>query len=254
MNLTDIRYSNPVLKEYILRIDFQDSIKDLIESIPAEVVAYVKSKGYNIINVKPMHEETVRLNKDEIVRNKMPYQDWQFHNGKDNSLIVNHKCLIHSVSTYSSFEDHYNEIIGLWDIISDHYSLEFIKRIGLRYINIIDQPMEYAEVKNFIKKAYIPVMHDLSFSHDVTKMMNVFEIKILCDCILRLNYGFFNQDHPSVIRKYDYIADMDCFYNGLLEINYIKNYLRKFHESIQNIFEDMITPKLRKEMRNGNKA
>lgn len=65
------------------------------------------------------------------------------------------------------------------------------------------------------------------------------------DIMLRFQYGMYNPDFPSPIRKKLFILDYDAFYDGLQDIEDIKANIDIFHERIEALFENNIKDELR---------
>lgn len=65
---------------------------------------------------------------------------------------------------------------------------------------------------------------------------------------LRLQYGIFNPDYPSVVKRKEFILDIDASAPGLTSLEQLVDQLGVLHEHIEEAFEGAIGEKLRKVM------
>lgn len=57
-----------------------------------------------------------------------------------------------------------------------------------------------------------------------------------------------NPDYPSIIRKKSFILDFDAYLSGEQEISKMPDQVNKYHEKIEQLFENSIKNDLREKM------
>jgi len=129
-----------------------------------------------------------------------------------------------------------------------------VKRFGLRYIDHItfneDNIFEWSEyLHNSLLAAF-------SIPHEEKQIVRAFSNFTVSDedMTLQFQYGMHNPDFPAPIKKKLFVLDSDAYTEGLLELDDIKAKIEKFHEAIGNLFEQVITDRLREKMGVINKA
>ena len=68
------------------------------------------------------------------------------------------------------------------------------------------------------------------------------------DMYLRFQYGMHNPDYPGVIKRKIFTLDYDAHCNQTIERGAIPQFLNRFHDCINESFENVITDNLRKKM------
>lgn len=123
-----------------------------------------------------------------------------------------------------------------------------VKRLGLRYVNVISapgkNPLEWSGIVNpklssmlgFVKggNRISRAMGNMEFNFDGTG--------------LRLQYGVLNPDYPAVVKRKEFVLDMDAFSPGLASFQQIMDEIKALHEHIEAVFESAIGDRLRRAM------
>ena len=82
--------------------------------------------------------------------------------------------------------------------------------------------------------------------------MTVLEYAILDkDLSVRLQYGYYNPDYPAIMKREDFIIDIDSYSTGIIYREDIEQFINDMHCEDQKCFETMITEELRKNMNAG---
>lgn len=245
MSYTEKQYAKPIINEYICRLDFTNNIEWTDNDIPQHLSNEAKKIGYGVVNVIPKNEDTIQFEQKRVKRDRKQFNEWQFIGDYGNKFIISKSSIVHSVKKYASYPQHRDEMMDLLKMLAEKIKNMAIKRIGMRYINIIDTLSSYQNLSSFFNSDYIPTMPACSLGFNPVKLMNNAEFKTAEDYYLRLVYGFFNPDHPSVIRKHDYVFDIDCYYNSIISPKEVFTIIESFHDNIQHVFETAITDQLR---------
>jgi uncharacterized protein (TIGR04255 family) len=235
-NYEDIVYKQNPIKEVIIRIDFSNSIESFKENIPKKVFEEIKTK-FPIAEVRENYINHVVIDKTEITKNKELLKEWVFHSN-NNKLILNKNVLILSIIDYKTSKSLLKDFSVPWQAIRELINDQYIKRIGIRYINHIEAENN-DQLKEFIIESIIPFELDTAFKFNPIKLSNSYEIKIE-DSKLRFNYGLLNPNYPSPITNTIFVLDFDCFYDGLLEIDEVIEKIKTYHSYIQDLFEKSI--------------
>jgi len=248
VNYKEKQYAKPIIHEYICRIDFMNNIDWTEPEIPQHLSQKARRIGYGVVNVVPKNEETIQFGPKNISRDKKQYNEWQFMGDFGNKFIISRSSIIHSVKKYANYSQHRDEMLGLLSMLAELIKNMTIKRIGMRYTNIIDTLGRFEDLSDLFQRDYVPTIPTCSLGNKPVKLINNAELKTPEDYYLRLVYGFYNPDHPSVIRKYDYLFDIDCYLNTIVNPNEVSGIIEAFHDNIQHVFESAITDQLRSVM------
>jgi len=123
-----------------------------------------------------------------------------------------------------------------------------VKRLGLRYINVISaagkNPLQWSGIVNPKLSSMLGFVKD---SNRISRAIGNMEFNF--DGIgLRLQYGVLNPDYPAVVKRKEFVLDMDAFSPGLASFGQMMDQLRALHEHVETVFENAIGGKLRKAM------
>lgn len=236
INYEDIVYKKNPIKEVIIRIDFSNSVECFKDNIPKKVFEAIKNK-FPIAEVRENFISHVVIEKTEITKNKELLKEWLFHDN-NNKLILNKNVLILSIVEYKTSSSLLDDFSVPWLSIREFIDDQYIKRIGIRYINHIEAK-DTDQLKEFIVEKLIPFELETNFNFNPIKLSNSYEIKIE-DSKLRFNHGLLNPNYPSPITDTIFVLDFDCFYDGLLEIEEVIEKIKTYHGYIQDLFEKSI--------------
>lgn len=239
----DITYNINFIEEVICRLDFASPIVELKKSMPKQIFDVIR-KHYPIaepqdvigteLNINPVSGPTV---------NQIITKQWVFlSRNRKNKCTIEPESVIFSIREYSVFEDLREAIISIIDIVMQTFSENQGKRFGLRYINNI--PIK--EHSNWIEDRFF---NALSAHKDgkTTKLLTTLEYAIVeKDLSVRLMYGYNNPDYPAVIKREDFVIDIDAYTMGIIYQEDIAQYVDDMHFENQDCFEKMVTDVFRK--------
>lgn len=250
----EICYKNNFLKQVIFRIDFTDIIEEIEENgtLNNELESFI-TKFLPFEDRKEGLKGGVKIDattlKPEIQKTHKIYS-FQFYNQEQNFFIIIDAISITIIcKKYISFEDFKEKIIKTIKCLFNRYSNLKISRIGLRYINEFSfkKNKKFTWLKYFDKKltTFLKVYQN---SDNIIKAINRLEIKD-DTYILALQYGLNNPDYPAISKQNLFIVDIDAFC-GNIEQDDIDYNIDNLHNSIQDLFENLITNKLRNMLNN----
>ncbi|BCV48515.1 TIGR04255 family protein [Shewanella algae] len=124
----------------------------------------------------------------------------------------------------------------------------FSSRIGVRYINSIEltekNPLEWSEYLNE------NILGIVSFHacENISRVFHILEYNFDGQA-LKYQFGLPNPDYPAVIKKKQFILDLDSYFTGAFDEKDIYFCINQCHHKIQELFEKSITDKTRNLMR-----
>jgi len=244
------RYKKPFLTKVIARVDFGFGEEELKKRVPASVnkllvPLFPIPEPRKVIAAQLMvgGEQLKEQQKEDVETH------WLYHgkNRKKRAVVAPTHFLV-EYDVYNSFEELKSHFLPVLEELFKSIEGLQVTRLGLRYIDEItcddNNVFEWSEYLNMPLLAAFSIPHD---GKEVLRVFNNFTIRDH-DMILRFQYGMHNPDFPAPIKKKIFILDLDAYTEGLLEFGDIEEKLEKFHEAIGNLFEQVITDKLREIM------
>ena len=242
------QYRKPFLTEVIARIDF-------VSEIDLEKNKLSTSSLENILRTFPIPEPQEAVSKSiSISKQGTEARDiiekHLYYHGKmrEKVLGITPKAAFIKYTTYGSFKGLENDFSILLTLLKKEFELS-ANRFGLRYINQIEiegnNPLNW---ETYIHKA---LLSSISMVDDPSFLARVFSSMIQKyddDMLLNFQYGIHNPSFPSRIKKKLYILDYDAYYQGVLELEYLKEGIKSAHDRIEDLFEKSICTSLRKIM------
>ena len=176
------------------------------------------------------------------VLNQISKKQWVFlSRDRKNKCTIESSCVIFSTSNYSIFEDARNAIVDILDIVMKTYPENQGKRFGLRYINSF--PLKGNE-RWIDEKFYTAIAAHKD--EKTTRLLTTLEYAVVDkDLKVRLNYGYENPDYPAVLKRHDFIIDIDAYTMSIIYQEDLSQLINDMHFEVQNCFEKMITDEYR---------
>jgi uncharacterized protein (TIGR04255 family) len=103
LNYNEKRYANPIIHEYLCRLDFTHNIQWTDNEIPQHLSNEAKKFGYGVVNVIPMNEETIQFGQKSVKRVRNQFNEWQFIGDCGNKFIISKSSIVHNVKKYDSY-------------------------------------------------------------------------------------------------------------------------------------------------------
>lgn len=236
-------YKNTPLKEVIFRVDFERISLSKIKDFSEKAIAFFENESYksllsdvvNITNIKWVHDTKVE---------KVKTHEYSYSNSQEsNTLKITNESFILRYLEYENHDRLFEHLELLNDFINQ-FELKTINRLGLRYINSIE---DFEVEKEYINECFYGTLK--FFSEDKDKLArNMWKIiKKEWQGNLEINYGIWNNDFPSTIKKWDFILDFDCSTKTplVLSDDSAVDITKEFHSIIIENFERIITQKYR---------
>jgi uncharacterized protein (TIGR04255 family) len=239
-----IRYNKNYVSNVIFRIDFEP-ILILKEEEPIKFQDSIRKffPGYS----KKELVEQIILSNNEKRKFITPIYLFSSKNKKEKiTLTFNH--IVVEFQKYHVYEELKDKIEKTYNFFLKQYDSIAIKRLGLRYINKIQLSKGVPYNWNGYINSHLTTAVD-KFTKNKTDICraisqleynyNTFQLKFI--------FGMSNDEFPNPITRKEFILDYDCFSHDV-EYTEVINKLSDFHNNIQEMFENSIEDKLRKQM------
>ena len=123
-----------------------------------------------------------------------------------------------------------------------------VKRLGLRYINVITLPGHNpTSWSAYLDHRLVSSLLFPSKGCGLARAMSDMELAVE-GIGLRFQYGVWNPDYPNVVRRREFILDLDAFAMGLSSWSEALGQTAHLHEIAEETFERSIKDALRKVM------
>ena len=255
MDYSNICYKKTCLSQVIIRIDFFEFIdnsslfnssaeKKLISNFPQKGMQQsVRFQTMNL-TIGPKGSKTENQTQEGVQQ--------EFSSYEGNKIIISNKYVIHEINNYTKFEVEMDRLIPVLKALMQDKQLTSV-RTGIRYINIFNR-LSLTPQKSYFKGpasalADIKLMDGASIIPIRSMALNEYIVE---DMRLNFRYGQYNERYPQPMKTKAFVLDYDCFCGETLTgLNSIIEHINKGHDAIQDLFENTITEKLRKEMLDG---
>lgn len=241
----EICYRNNYVAEVVCRLDFATPIEKLRNSMPKEIYDTVR-KHYPIAEPKDVIGTELQINPiNGASVNQVMTKQWIFlSRDRVNTCTISPENIIFSIKKYNVFEELKKSILDILQTIMGTFPDIQGKRLGLRYIN--DLPMKGHT--NWINEKFFSAL-DAHRDDKTTRLVTNFEYAIVeKDLIVRLQYGYTNPDYPAIMKRENFVIDIDAFSSGIIYCEDLAQFIEDMHFEDQKCFEMMITDELRDNM------
>lgn len=251
---------------YVLgQIKFNPIVK-MSDYVPA-IQEQLRHSGYSDYQLETMRafKITPPLESRPPEINAVEQQRWRFTNAKKTEgYLLSHDALIYHTTKYDKFESFLEKTLEGLELLNKIIKLDYIDRIGLRYINAI-QPTDHHQIEAYVNPSLLgfyqslqgaAIMQSLSettISRENATIVARFvsmeqSLPVPPDIFpLQLNpEERFNKNMPG---KKVAVLDFDHFIieRSAVDPMKIRNYLEKFHDGITEVFHHAITEHAKQE-------
>lgn len=244
----EICYENNYIDKVVCRLDFASHIDEFKKSMPKDIHDVIK-KYYPIVEPRDIIDTEFQfvLNDTNMpVINEKKTKQWHFiSRNRKNFCDIDFEKMVFICNDYDMFDSFQDMILSITDITMKTFADIQGKRMGLRYIN------------NFPMQGHTDWINPKFFNaftahkdENTTRLVTRLEYSIEEKSIgVILNYGYLNPDYPLVMKKEDFVIDIDAYSRSLIYREDLKQILFDMHFEAQKCFESMITDALRTHMR-----
>ena len=244
----DVCYEKNYISEVVCRLDFASPIFEFKNSMPKEIYSVIK-KYYPIAEPQDVIGTELSINPiTGPVINQVTTKQWVFlSRDRKNKCTIEPNSVIFSTSTYTVFEDSRSAFLSILEAIMENNPENQGKRLGLRYINTI--PLKGHD--SWIDGKFFTAV-SAHKDEKTTKLLTTLEYAVIeKDLNVRLVYGYNNPDYPAVIKREDFVIDIDAYSMDIIYHDDLAKFIDDMHFEVQNCFEKMITDDYRAALNEG---
>ena len=244
------KYREHFLTEVLARVDFSAPMAELVDSIPPKV-SREALQNFPILEPKMVVGEGILLKGEHGQEEyRSTQREWNyFGKQRDKRLCITPEAMFVVHNQYQEFESFRDEFLAAVGPMFIAYPDLLLSRFGLRYVNKItlregDNPTDWSQ---YLHENLLSIF---SVAPSSSKVARAFHTLVLNfeELSLKFQYGMHNPDYPAEITKKEFVLDFDAYYQGPLDLEDLKAKIDVFHDKIETLFEDSITPDLRREM------
>lgn len=240
-------YRKNFISGVIFRIDFENEQSEFKDAIP-EMLKTSLLRVAPHFEIHEIKNEEIRIDalNNKIERNTTEIKEHNYYaNEKTKRVAISKNCYFTEFSKFSSFADFSLFINPTIEHVKRYMPLLRAKRIGLRYINkIVFTEPEPTEWSRYINSQLICGLNFISDSYALCRSFTGNEYAYN-DSRVILKFGMINPDYPSIIRKKEFIIDIDVSKVGSFCGEDIEHALEDFHNTQEIFFERSITQEMR---------
>lgn len=250
-------YSKTFLKEVILRVDFPAPLPAFTKTIPAKVSKAALSR-FPVSESQKIQAQELQFSATGISTNSREEMQWIF-NGKERekTLVVAPQHMVYTTRNYTTFEEMTDDFFHVLNALRSVESELVISRMGLRYVNIIDLPDGYPlDWKGYINDSLLGTVGFNGHQANLSRVFHVLEYNF-DDINLKCQFGVANPDYPAVVRRRQFVLDLDASSVSVHELDDLSRVVSDAHSLVQDFFETSIgeqTRKLLKQRKNERKS
>lgn len=244
----NICYRKPFLKEVICRIDIGARIEAFAKALPPKLAKTALSI-FPIFEPQKGQKQEVFVSATGVQTRIEETVQWTYHGkNREKTLVIAPEAVIVTNRKYMSYEDFSSDVDKIVGSIFEVEKDISVARMGLRYINMIEletgDPLSWSEYLNEKMLGIIDthkdqgalsrVFHIVEFNYDYVKV--------------KFQFGIPNPDYPALIKRKQFILDIDAYVQGALTKKDVEDSLVFAHTKIQELFESSISDVTRKKM------
>ncbi len=233
------------LTEVIARIDFNSPITTL-SSETAEQIKHGLHLLQPELSLKTVNAAKVNLDEKSVeVEVKGKQAILTFSGGKERFEVLN-DTFVYVTSEYvefppflMAFEQGFNTALKV---------LEYgtIKRIGLRYVNVLKHPaiQQPQDWRRFIADPFIPDYGGLLLDPARQSIRRCMQNSVISDGDLSvmLNQGIWNERFPAKATDESYVLDIDCYADDMqFSAEEVSTRLKRLNQTCYAYFEKIVT-------------
>jgi uncharacterized protein (TIGR04255 family) len=253
----EVRYEKPFLTQVVARLDFAGPLSRIEKGLPDKLIVALSHLFPIIEPAADAIFQELKLQLGVPAEEKQTkFKQWNFFGKeREKQLTISSRFAFIAYTKYLNFEILRDEFALMVRALGEVCPDARVSRFGLRYINNI---AAYGIDPQTAWNEYLSpaLLSSISFfsAEKLTRLVHIAEMKPDDTIGLRFQFGMPNPDYPAVMKRPDYVLDIDAFVQTVHELPTSLQYLEQSHEHIQHLFENSITDKLRERMNAGARA
>lgn len=243
------RYSNPFVKEAILRVDLSPAI-DVNDEIVEGPFAAANSARFPNVEPRVQAGQEFQFGPEGMSTKEVEKREWRLLGGdRKRRLVLAEGALIASCKEYSGWSELRQDFVTALDSLVGIFPDMQITRLGVRYVNFVS----LQEANPFVWREWIDsrLTGPLEFPDDprrITRSMHILQLEYPDGFQLKYQFGLPNPDFPAPVKQKHFVMDLDASASRILTVADVKKLLDPMHEAIKELFESSITDGLRGKM------
>lgn len=223
------------------------------KTVPSKI-AKKASKRFPIAEPQKALAQEFRFTGPTFKAQSTEVMQWIYHGReREKRLTITPTTLVQTSKKYKTFEVFIDDIR---DVLSEFFSVYqdlSASRVGLRFINIIKpgerNPLSW---KPYINENMLGIIDFHTDKNSITRAFHILEYNFDGQAV-KYQFGIVNPDYPSVIKKKEFVLDIDSYFHGAFGFTEIMENIEQSHAKIQDLFEKSITQKTRALMKAAKK-
>ena len=148
-------------------------------------------------------------------------------------------------STHEAMKEHFASIVS--GMVREFPDVQ-ASRFGLRFINVIEVPLDSPTVwDRYINQDLLNTVKFFDETLPLARLMHIAELNF-GEINLRFQFGMPNPDFPAVIKRPQFVLDLDAYVQTAYDLTDSVRYVEQAHPVLQDLFERSITNELRRVM------
>lgn len=245
-------YKKNFVNKVVARIEFATPTQLFNSESISEVVAEIK-KRFPISEQAKASQHEIKISEKGGIEPKITeFPEWIFNSlDRAKRLKVNQNFIEILLTKYDSEVDFRDDLIlPISHLLKINPNLT-IKRTGIRFINIFDFPINsFQDSQKYFSNSITGQFAGMEHFDKCTRAFMINEF-VSDDIKLRVQTGFFNPDYPAIIKRNQFVIDIDAYIDFPHLIHNTEQYFNKLHDAIEVKFESLITDDMRKDILNG---
>lgn len=243
-----VHYKKTFLKEVILRVDFQSPVSEFSEKLPSKLSKAI-IKNFPVLEPQTLPVQEIQFTQSGVATNTRQEKQWAYFGlSREKSLVIAKNYFYITTQAYDTFEKLCDEFFPVIDQISQIDQEIIISRLGLRYINLLEldkgDPLDW---DGYIHPSLLGLVDFNSGKKNLTRAFHIAEYAY-DDINLKCQLGIANPDYPALIRKRQFVLDLDAYTSIAMDTKELNKKINNAHEFLQNFFESAVMEKTRKAM------
>jgi uncharacterized protein (TIGR04255 family) len=245
----DICYDKPFLRQVIARIDFITALEGVDKSLPQKLASDL-ARNFPIPEPADNIARHLEVTAKGVQQSETRFKQWNFFGReREKHLAIAPTFTFISYQRYTTFENMQAQFGDVTGSLLRAFPDITVGRFGLRYINVIEdiQLPDPTRWEGYIAPKLLESRRFFDANERLTRLMHASELKF-GDVDLNFQFGMPNPDHPAVIRRPQYVLDLDAYVQTAHSPAESLKYMEQAHGYIQKLFESSITDQLRERM------
>lgn len=238
------KYKKNYIKLLVLRLDFKR-----LENFNIKDFTNLKFlKDYPTEKKQQKIDFLATLSREKQTVDKVEYDEYRYYSSDmKNCVCFSSDTMFFEVKSHFSYEKLQKQFSEIFKILDNKYKIESFNRVGLRYVNEVeDFKEEYFSKELLINQSFLENLIGKNKSFEEALSLGRIGLKN-DNTTTNFVYGKPNKNYPAKQTDQIFLLDYDSFATGVHRDD-LSDIINKLHQNIGSLFEVSITASFRKEM------